>query len=89
MTADGRVVRAMVLSGGSEDLGGALGLLNFDRGHVIDLIAKGYADAVAHDCLASGCILPVAEVGPEGSRPTVFAPPGPKAADSPKGAADA
>ena len=38
-----------------EDLGGSLGLLNFDRSHVIGLIAKGYADAVAHDCQSSGC----------------------------------
>jgi predicted acylesterase/phospholipase RssA len=41
-----------------EDLGGILGLMNFDRGHIAELINKGYADAVAHDCQASGCILP-------------------------------
>lgn len=41
-----------------EDLGGTLGLVNFDRGHILRLIAKGYADAVAHDCRASGCIVP-------------------------------
>jgi hypothetical protein len=42
----------------AEDLGGILGLMNFDAGHIADLIDKGYADAVAHDCSASGCVLP-------------------------------
>jgi hypothetical protein len=41
-----------------EDLDGALGLMNFERDHIAGLIARGYADAVAHDCAASGCVLP-------------------------------
>ena len=41
-----------------EDLGGVLGLMNFDRSHVLDLIHHGYNDAVHHDCRASGCLLP-------------------------------
>ncbi|HEX6861550.1 MAG TPA: patatin-like phospholipase family protein, partial [Thermoanaerobaculia bacterium] len=39
--------------------GGALGLLNLDRGHIQELIERGFADAVLHDCEASGCVLPV------------------------------
>jgi len=42
-----------------EDLaGGALGLLNLDRGHIDDLIQKGFTDATLHDCLREDCILP-------------------------------
>lgn len=37
---------------------GALGLLNLDRDHIEDLISKGFADALLHDCEKSGCILP-------------------------------
>jgi predicted acylesterase/phospholipase RssA len=40
-----------------EDLGGPLGLLNFDPNHIANLIAKGYADAATHDCAACGCVL--------------------------------
>jgi predicted acylesterase/phospholipase RssA len=43
----------------SDDLGGGpLGLLNFDRERMIDLVAKGFVDAVSHDCERSQCILP-------------------------------
>jgi hypothetical protein len=41
-----------------EDLGGALGLLNFDRDHIQGLIARGYHDALEHDCQKSNCLLP-------------------------------
>jgi NTE family protein len=40
-------------------LGGAVDLLNFRRENLETLIERGYADAVAHDCAASGCVLPV------------------------------
>lgn len=42
----------------SDDLGGVLGLLNFDRDHIEYLINRGYQDAVTHDCVASGCVIP-------------------------------
>jgi predicted acylesterase/phospholipase RssA len=56
------------------DLGGPLGLLNFDPGHITRLIAKGYEDAVAHDCAASGCVL--SQAVPAGGRggPLAVAP---------------
>ena len=38
--------------------GGFLGLLNFNRDHVSELIERGFADAAAHDCEVSGCVLP-------------------------------
>ncbi len=42
-----------------EDLaGGALGLLDLDRGHVEQLIDKGFTDATLHDCAREGCVLP-------------------------------
>jgi predicted acylesterase/phospholipase RssA len=62
-----------------EDLGGALRLLNFDRDHITGLIAKGYADAVAHDCIASGCVLPE---GGAGKRPLALGPIAARATDS-------
>jgi predicted acylesterase/phospholipase RssA len=40
-----------------EDLGGLSGILDMDHGHIRDLIAKGRADALAHDCDASECAL--------------------------------
>lgn len=39
-------------------LGGAVDLLNFERGQLASLIERGRADAVAHDCAESGCVLP-------------------------------
>ena len=45
-----------------EDLGGgALGMLNLDRGHVEDLIYKGFTDATLHNCYEEGCIIPGVE----------------------------
>jgi NTE family protein len=38
------------------DWGGALGMLDFDRDRVSALIARGYQDAVGHDCAQAGCI---------------------------------
>jgi predicted acylesterase/phospholipase RssA len=40
------------------DLGGLLGLLNFDRAHIEQLIAKGFQDTVDHDCGESECVMP-------------------------------
>ena len=37
--------------------GGAEGLLDFERGSIEKLIARGYYDAVNHDCSESGCSL--------------------------------
>ena len=53
-----------------EDLGGTLGMLNFDRRHVMDLIEKGYSDAVAHDCIANDCVLPAGGVERAGKSPS-------------------
>ncbi len=39
-----------------EDMGGALGMLDFHRDRLDRLIDHGYADAVSHDCQKSGCI---------------------------------
>jgi predicted acylesterase/phospholipase RssA len=41
-----------------DDLGGALGLVNFDPDQLAVLIDRGYTDAVRHDCDESQCILP-------------------------------
>jgi predicted acylesterase/phospholipase RssA len=40
------------------DLEGVLGLLNFERDRIENLIELGFKQAVEHDCEASGCILP-------------------------------
>jgi NTE family protein len=40
-----------------EDLGGVLGILNFERDHVIGLIEPGFQDAQRHDCSSSECVL--------------------------------
>jgi len=42
-----------------EALGGPPGLLDFGRETLATWMARGHADAVAHDCKASGCVLPV------------------------------
>lgn len=41
-----------------QDLGGVLGLLNFARDKTVDLIERGYVDALEHDCIENGCTLP-------------------------------
>jgi len=41
-----------------DELGGPLGMLNFQGDTIKFLIDRGFNDAVQHDCLASGCILP-------------------------------
>ena len=41
-----------------EELGSLLGMLNFEARHVDKLIRSGFEDAVNHDCMESGCILP-------------------------------
>lgn len=41
-----------------DDLGSNLGLMNLDHNRVSDMIQRGYDDAVAHDCVASGCLIP-------------------------------
>lgn len=38
-------------------LGDLLGMLNFHASAIDALIADGYADALAHDCRANGCVL--------------------------------
>jgi hypothetical protein len=57
-----------------EDLGGALGLMNFERDHIASLIDRGYADALAHDCAASGCVLPNGGAAREGQQPRTIPP---------------
>jgi predicted acylesterase/phospholipase RssA len=42
----------------TDDLGGSLGILNFDGKHIESLIARGFRDAIEHDCSQSGCLLP-------------------------------
>jgi NTE family protein len=37
---------------------GALGMLNLDRGHLDELIQRGFMDAVTHDCDEAGCVIP-------------------------------
>lgn len=41
-----------------DDLGGPLGMLDFSRQAVTRLIARGFEDAVYHDCYESRCIFP-------------------------------
>jgi predicted acylesterase/phospholipase RssA len=41
-----------------DDLGGPLGVLNFDRSQITRIIERGFSDVVAHDCAASQCLLP-------------------------------
>ena len=41
----------------ASDLGGAVGMLDFNREKIEELIARGYHDAAGHDCSASGCSL--------------------------------
>jgi hypothetical protein len=37
---------------------GLMGMLDFDRVRIEDLIERGYLDASDHDCADSGCLLP-------------------------------
>jgi NTE family protein len=46
---------------GDDISGGALGLLDFDRDRLQELIEQGFEDAVEHDCRVSNCVLPFAE----------------------------
>jgi predicted acylesterase/phospholipase RssA len=41
-----------------DDLGGVVGLLNFDRDQIAHLIERGFEDAAQHDCIQSGCLFP-------------------------------
>jgi predicted acylesterase/phospholipase RssA len=41
-----------------DDLGGVVGLLNFDRDQITHLIERGFVDAAEHDCTESGCLFP-------------------------------
>ena len=41
-----------------DDLGGPLGMLDFSRQAITGLIARGFEDAVYHDCYESRCIFP-------------------------------
>lgn len=40
------------------DAGGALGMLDFERGRIVALADRGYRDAIAHDCRKAGCLNP-------------------------------
>jgi hypothetical protein len=39
-----------------KDTGGALGMLDFERGRIVALAERGYRDAVSHDCASAGCL---------------------------------
>jgi predicted acylesterase/phospholipase RssA len=41
-----------------DDLGGPMGMLDFSEASIVRLIARGYEDAVFHDCDQSKCIFP-------------------------------
>lgn len=41
-----------------DDLGGTLGLLNFDSRRLLALIERGFTDALNHDCDESHCVIP-------------------------------
>ncbi len=41
-----------------DDIGGGLGMLDFDRNSIADLIERGFNDAAYHDCGNNQCILP-------------------------------
>lgn len=41
-----------------DDLGGLIGLLDFRRERMIDLIRRGFQTAVEHDCKESECLIP-------------------------------
>jgi predicted acylesterase/phospholipase RssA len=41
-----------------DDVGGVVGVADFDRKQIKRLIERGFQDAARHDCKASGCIFP-------------------------------
>jgi hypothetical protein len=41
-----------------DDVSGVLGMLDFNKGRIADLIQRGYQDAIDHDCRASQCVMP-------------------------------
>jgi predicted acylesterase/phospholipase RssA len=45
-----------------EDLGGVLGFMNLGQQHIANLIARGYQDALQHNCVESECIIPDQDV---------------------------
>jgi hypothetical protein len=46
-----------------DDLFGPLGLLNLDPRRLEALITRGFNDTIAHDCLASGCVIAQSPAG--------------------------
>jgi predicted acylesterase/phospholipase RssA len=48
-----------------DDAGGPLGLLDFDRDRIKDLIEQGFEDAAQHDCNISQCVKPFADLSDE------------------------
>ena len=48
-----------------DDLGGPMGMLDFSEESIVHLIARGYEDAVFHDCDQSKCIFPDQAPPPE------------------------
>lgn len=48
-----------------DDLGGPMGMLDFSEESIVRLIARGYEDAVFHDCDQSKCIFPDQAPPPE------------------------
>jgi predicted acylesterase/phospholipase RssA len=44
-----------------DDLSGPLGLLDFDRGRIEELIEQGFEDGAQHDCNVNQCVKPSAE----------------------------
>ena len=40
------------------DLSGLLGLLDFRRDRMENLVQQGFTNAAEHDCASSGCLLP-------------------------------
>jgi len=56
-----------------DDVSGPLGLLDFDRDRIQDLIGQGFEDAVDHNCQNSNCVIPervepIVVVGAENGR---------------------
>jgi predicted acylesterase/phospholipase RssA len=64
LKADGTLLRKLTIHRyfPTKPLGSIRGLLNFQRSVIDSMIAQGYGDAVKHDCKASGCLIPAAQV---------------------------